>query len=179
MITGGFIVQKATKKITFLAVLTALSVICSLTFPLGLTFRVGEFIKLSPAFLPICIAGSIFGWKGSGVVALLSDLIQGALYGSISPLILLINLCVGVTFGLLLHNHSNLWHIVCAVLITQLVGSLTLTTLVLCFRYGMPFFPTIYWRMLQTAILIAVEIPSLYLFISVLDIPRKLQTKSI
>jgi ECF transporter S component (folate family) len=180
MVIGGIFVQKATKKITVLAVLTALSVICSLTFPLGLTFRVGEFIELSPAFLPICVAGSIFGWKGSGIVAVLSDLIQGALFGSISPLILLVNLLSGIIFGLLLHKQKRILSIILAVLLTQLICSMVFTTLVLCLRYGMPLFPTIYWRMLQTVILIAIEIPTLYLFISVLDIPNKLtKTKSI
>ncbi len=169
--------QKTTQKIAILAILTALAAICSLTFPLGLTVRIGDFIKLSPAFLPICIAGSIFGWKGSATVALLSDLIQGALFGSISPLISLISLLTGAVFGLLLHNKKDLWRIVCAVLLTQLVGSMILTTTVLCLRYGMPLFPTVYWRALQTVILIALQIPILYLLLNVFDIPNKLINK--
>ena len=163
------------KRIAVLAVMTALAVICSLTFPLGLTVRVGDFIKLSPVFLITALTGSLYGWKGSALVAFLSDIIQGLMFGNVSLLIALISLLSGAVFGLLLHNTKSVSRIAVAVLITQIICSLVLVTSVLCFKFGMPLFPTIYWRILQTAILIAVEIPVLYLLITVLNLPGKLK----
>lgn len=169
-----FVLNKEfTKKIAFMGVMTAITAICSLTFPYGLTFRVGEFMKMSPVFIVVAITGKIYGPVPAGIVAFLGDLIQGILFGNISPLISAINLLVGLCFGLLKYR-DGLLPIVVTVLITQTVGSLVLTSSVLFFRYGMPVFPTLWFRVLQTAILIAVEIPVLYLLLERVQIHKKL-----
>lgn len=168
------------KKITVLAVMTALAVICSSNFPYGLTVRVGSFIKLSPVFIIIGIIASTYGWWEAALVAFLSDLIQSLTAGlGLSPAILLISTLTGLCFGLFLKGaKTNLLNITLSVLITQLVGSLGLTTAVLCLRYGMPFTPTIYWRLLQTAILIVLEIPALKLLLINADLPGKLKKEN-
>lgn len=158
-----------------LGVMTALAAVCSLTFPLGLTVRVGEFMKLSPAFLIIAIVGNMYGWKESALVAFLSDLIQSLLYGGFSPLISLIALLTGAGFGWLLKDNKSISKIVISVLLTQIIGSLVLTTSVLCIWYSLPLFPTVYFRILQTVILTALEIPILILFIKVIKIGDKLK----
>ena len=163
------------RRLAVLGVMTALAAVCSFTFPLGLTVRVGDFMKLSPAFLIIAIVGNMYGWKESALVAFLSDLIQSLLYGGFSPLISLIALLTGACFGWLLKDNKKISKIVLSVLLTQIIGSLGLTTTVLCIWYSLPFFPTIYFRILQTAILIAVEIPVLIIFIKVLGIGDKLK----
>lgn len=163
------------RRLAVLGVMTALAAVCSFTFPLGLTVRIGEFMKLSPAFLIIALVGNMYGWKESALVAFLSDLIQSLLYGGFSPLISLIALLTGACFGWLLKDNKRVSNIIISVLITQIIGSLVLTTTVLCIWYSLPLFPTIYFRILQTAILIALEIPILILFIKVLKIGEKLK----
>lgn len=167
----------AVKKITVLAVMTALAVICSGSYPYGLTIRVGQFMKLSPIFIIIGIVASTYGWWEAALVALLSDLIQSLTAGlGISFAILTISTLTGLCFGLALGGgRTNLCNIVLSVLITQIIGSFVLTTAVLCFRYGLPLFPTVYWRLLQTVIMIAIEIPVLKLLLINVDIPHKLK----
>lgn len=163
------------KRVALVGVMTALAVICSLSFPMGFTFRVGEFMKFSPIFVVIGITGYLYGWKEAGIVALLSDLIQGLLFGNLSILIALANLLSGIIFGLLLHNKKSVFNITVAVIITQLVCSLGIISAVLFLKFGLPIFPTIYWRILQTAIFIAAEIPVLILLIKVINLPDKLK----
>lgn len=166
--------RKYLHRLAVLGVMTALAAVCSFTFPIGLTVRVGEFMKLSPAFLIIAVVGNLYGWKEASLVAFLSDLLQSLLFGGFSPLISLVSVFTGACFGWLLHNTKSITRIVISVLLTQIVGSMTLTTAVLCFQYGLPFNPTVYFRILQTVILIAIEIPTLILFIRVLDIEGKI-----
>ncbi len=163
------------RRLAVLGVMTALAAVCSFTFPLGLTIRVGEIMKLSPAFLIIAIVGNMYGWKESALVAFLSDLIQSLLFGGFSPLISLIALLTGASFGWFLKDNKSISKIVISVLLTQIIGSLLLTTSVLCVWYSFPLFPTVYFRILQTVILIALEIPILILFIKVLKIGDKLK----
>lgn len=156
-----------------MGVMTALTAICSMTFPYGLTFRVGDFMKMSPVFIVVALTGKIYGPVPAGTVALLGDLVQGLLFGQISPLISAVNFFVGLCFGLLKYR-GGLLPIIVTVLITQVIGSLVLTSSVLFFWYGMPVFPTVWFRVLQTVILIAVEIPVLYLLLEKVQIHKKL-----
>ena len=166
--------ENITRRLVFMGVMTALAVICSLDFPLGFTFRVAGFMKFSPAFLIVGITAAVCGYKEAGLVSLLTDVIQGFLFGNFSILIALINLLMGICFGLFLYKKSSMFNICAAVVLTQIIGSLTLITAVLCIRFGMPFIPTIYWRGLQTVIMIAVEIPVLLIFIKAIKIPDKI-----
>ena len=163
------------RRVAVLGVMTAIAVVCSLTFPMGLTVRIGDFMKLSPVFLIIAIVGNMYGWKEAALVSFLSDLLQGLIFGGFSPLISLTALLSGACFGWFLKGNKSISKIVISVLITQIIGSLIITTTVLCVWYSLPFYPTIYFRILQTAILIAIEIPVLILFIKVLDIGIKLK----
>ncbi len=163
------------KRLAVLGVMTALAAVCSFTFPMGLTIRIGDFMKMSPAFLVIAIVGNLYGWKASALVAFLSDVIQSLFFGGFSPLISLISILTGACFGWFLKDNKSIAKIVTSVLITQIIGSMILTTAVLCIWYSLPLFPTVYFRILQTVILIAIEIPILILFIKVLDIGGKLR----
>ena len=167
----------AIRKITVLAMMTALAVICSTQFPYGLTFRVGTVMKLSPLFVIIGIVAATYGIWEATLVAFLSDLIQSLTAGlGVSPAILAISTLTGFCFGVFLRKGQlNLFNIVALVLLTQLVGSLLLTTLVLHFRYGMQFSAIIWWRALQTVIMVAIEIPVLKLLLIDSNIPNKLK----
>ena len=162
------------RAVAILGMLSALSAVCSGTFPLGLTVRVGEFIKLSPVFRMVALAGSMYGWWAGALVAFVGDLLQSLTAGlGFSPLIMAVNVLCGACFGLLLHNTKSVVRIVTAVLLTQIIGSLGLTTLALHFQYGMPIFPTIYWRAVQTVIMIAAELIVLILVIKTADLPSR------
>ncbi len=159
-----------------LGMLSALAVICAMPFPTGLTFRVGGYIKFSPMFLAVCLAGSLYGKWASAAVAFIGDFFQSLLSGlGLSPLILGISFLTGLCFGAFLHNSKSMVRITASVLLTQIVGSLILTTLALRLRYSIPIEPMLYYRLLQTAILTVAEIFCLWLCIRVLDLPSKIK----
>ncbi|MBO5912992.1 MAG: hypothetical protein J6Q76_05930 [Clostridia bacterium] len=47
-----------TRMVAILGVLSGLAVVFSLPFPSGFTVRIGEFLKFSPMFLAVALAGS-------------------------------------------------------------------------------------------------------------------------
>lgn len=164
--------QKIVQNVAVLGVLSALAVVSAM----WLTVRVGQFIKLSPVFLVVALAGYLYGVWGACLVAVISDVLQSLLAGlGFSPLILVVNVFTAVIFGWFLHNKNRTLNIVMAVLLTQVVGSLCLNTLALSFHFGIPIFQMIYWRLLQTAILIPIEILVLWLVLVVLKLPNRLK----
>ncbi len=166
--------KKSITMIAVLGVLSGLAVVFSLPFPSGLTFRVGEFLKFSPMFLAVALAGSMYGWWAGAMVGFIGDLFQALLSGlGISPFLLAVSVLNGIIFGSLLHNSKSVIRIVMSVLLTQLVCGLCFTTIVLKIQYGMPIFPTIYWRMVQVGIMTVVEIVLLILIIKTVDLPTR------
>ena len=168
-------IKEYTRAIAVIGIMSALAAVCSGTFPMGLTIRVGDFVKLSPIFLLIGIVGNLYGMLGAVLVAFIGDLLQALFSGTgFSPYVSIANVLIGACFGLILYKTNSLLRIIISVLLTQIFGSLILTTMALHLQYGIPYYPTIYWRMLQTAILIAAEIPLLWLVLKKLNIPSKL-----
>lgn len=163
-----------TRRISVLAVMTALAVISSMSFPMGLTFRIGTYIKISPVFLITALTGSLYGWRGSALVAGLADLIQGMFFGSVSVLILLTKVFSGAVFGLFLHKGYGVLRILLSVAVTQLAGSLCLTSLVLMFEYGMTV-QSFYLRLIQTAVQLLLQPIVLWLIMTVADLPCRLK----
>ncbi len=164
--------RRVVQSVAVLGVLSALAVVSAM----WLTVRVGEFIKLSPVFLVVALAGYLYGVGGSFLVALISDILQSLLSGfGFSPIILAVNLFIAMIFGWLLHNSCSISKIVMSVLITQIIGSLCLNTLALSIYFGMPIVPMVYWRAVQTAVLIPTEILTLWLVLKVLKLPERLK----
>ncbi len=162
------------RMVAVLGVLSALAVVFSLPFPSGFTVRIGEFLKFSPMFLAVALAGSTYGWWAGAMVGFIGDFFQALLSGlGISPFLLAVSTLNGLVFGLLLHNTKSIWKIVTAVLLTQFIGGLLLTTLVLKIQYGMPIFPTVYWRLLQVSLMTVVEILLLVLTVKTADLPTR------
>ncbi len=178
-VIGGFFMQKSNntqhiRMVAVLGVLSALAVVFSLPFPSGMTVRIGEFLKFSPMFLAVALAGSTYGWWAGAMVGFIGDFFQALLSGlGISPFLLAVSTLNGLIFGLLLHNTKGVWKIATAVLLTQVIGGLLLTTLVLKIQYGMPIFPTVYWRALQVGIMTVVEILLLTLTVKTADLPTR------
>lgn len=164
--------QSTARNVAVLGIFTALAVVSSM----WLTVRVGEFIKISPVFLVVALAGNMYGVLGAVTVAFISDLLQALMAGlGFSPLISAVNVFCAVIFGLALKNSKKFSRIVFSVLVTQIIGGLVLNTLALHLYFGMPLVPMVYWRALQCGVLIVVQTFVLWLVFSVLDIPLKLK----
>ena len=165
--------KSAAKNVAVLGIFSALAVVSST----WLTLRVGEFIKISPVFLVVALAANMYGVWGAALVAFVSDLIQSLISGlGFSPLISAVNVFCAVIFGLILHNSKSFSGITLSVLITQIIGGLVLNTLALHLYFGIPLVPMVYWRALQCGILIVAEILTLWLVLSVLDVPSRLKS---
>ena len=160
-----------TRRISVLAVMTALAVISSLSFPMGLTFRVGTFIKISPVFIVTALTGCLYGWT---LVAVLADIIQGMLFGGVSWLIVLTKVFTGAMFGLFLHKSYRITRIIIAVAVTQIIGSLGLTSLALMLEYGMTV-EGFYLRIVQTAVQLCLQPVVLWLLLPVADLPARIK----
>ena len=141
---------------------------------MGLTFRVGTFIKISPVFIVTALTGCLYGWRGSTLVAALADIIQGMLFGGVSWLIVLTKVFTGAMFGLFLHKSYRITRIIIAVAVTQIIGSLGLTSLVLMFEYGMTV-EGFYLRMVQTAVQLCLQPVVLWLLLPVADLPARIK----
>ncbi|MDO4742828.1 MAG: folate family ECF transporter S component [bacterium] len=164
-------------EIALLAIFTALTVVCSMTFPFGLTFRIGTFIKFSPAFIVMAVAARRFGTVYTALIAGVADII-GAFISSvpgISPGITLAAIVSGAIFGLFLYKKCTVVRIVWAVVASQLIGGLVITTVSLHYYYSMPYEPMVYWRLVQTAGMIIIEIVVLYIVLIKTDIPKLLR----
>ena len=164
--------QSTARNVAVLGIFTALAVVSSM----WLTVRVGEFIKISPVFLVVALAGNMYGVLGAVTVAFISDLLQALMAGlGFSPLISAVNVFCAVVFGVALKNSKKFSRIVFSVLVTQIIGGLVLNTLALHLYFGMPLVPMVYWRALQCGILIIAQIFVLWLALSVLNVPLKLK----
>ena len=164
--------QSTARNVAVLGIFTALAVVSSM----WLTVRVGEFIKISPVFLVVALAGNMYGVLGAVTVAFISDLLQALMAGlGFSPLISAVNVFCAVVFGVALKNSKKFSRIVFSVLVTQIIGGLVLNTLALHLYFGMPLVPMVYWRALQCGVLIVAQTFVLWLVFSVLDIPSKLK----
>lgn len=164
-------------EVALLAAFTALTVVCSMTFPFGLTFRIGTFIKASPAFIVMAVAARRFNAAYTALIAGIADLI-GAFISSvpgISPGITLSAIVSGAIFGLFLFKRCTLVRIVWVVVASQLICGLGITTVSLHYYYSMPYEPMIYWRLIQTVGMIAIEIVVLYLILIKVDLPKRLR----
>ncbi len=160
------------KSIAMLGILSALAAV----FAMWLTVRIGTFIKISPVFLAVALAGFLYGPVGGATVAFIGDVLQSLLSGlGFSPLILCVNVLTGLCFGLILKNGRSLGRVVLSVLLTQGLGSVVLNTLALYIQYGMPIFPTVYWRIMQAAVMTVVETVVLWLLLVKTDFAERLK----
>ncbi|MBR4030605.1 MAG: folate family ECF transporter S component [Clostridia bacterium] len=127
-----------TRNLTFLALLTALSVVLRLVaFPQNSTFR----IEL--AFLPIAVAGSMFGSIGAGVSYLIADVVGTFCVGQAPiPTITICKILTGIIFGLFFYKRKkSIIKIVCAViLITIFIDLLAMPYALMPIMGGKSFF---------------------------------------
>jgi len=148
------------KKLIILSLLTAISII--LERLLGYNDKL---ISVSFSFLPVALAGMLFGPVSGAVVCAGADLL-GAFLFPVGPLDLrftLIAAIKGGLYGILLFRPNPLrYHAIVAQILVTLVAHLTLNTLVISTIIGKGFFALLPLRLVKNILFFPVELISLF-----------------
>lgn len=149
--------QKITvKMLAVMGVLVALEVVIAQF----VTFRPTQSIKLSLDFLPIVIAGILYGPVPAMVIAILADVLGAFIFpvGPYFPGFTVTAALTGLLYGALLHRSQTMPRVAVAVGVQQWVLSLLLNSFWLSVLFEWPYLPTLVSRLVQCAILTAVQI---------------------
>ena len=130
--------KNTTKKLTMLALLTALEIILSRFLSIS-----AWNIKIGFSFVPVVIAGILYGPLEAGAVGALGDLLGALLFpiGPYFPGFTLTAFLSGLVFGFFLHKEISVRNTLIAVLIHQFVLGLLLNTFWISVLYESPFLP--------------------------------------
>ena len=141
--------------IVILAMLTAMEIVLSRFLSVN-----AWNLKIGFSFVPVVVAGMLYGPLGGAAVAGLGDFLGAVLFpiGPYFPGFTATALLTGLVFGLFLKKEQTVVRAVCAVGINQLILSLLLNTLWISVLYHNPYWPTLISRIPQCAILIPVQI---------------------
>ena len=155
--------QKNTFAISSVKVTAALAMLVAISIVCGkyLAFGVGNVLRFSFENLPIIIAGAAFGPIAGMLVGIIADLVGCVLVGyAINPLVTIGAAVIGILSGFIwyLCKGSPLWlKTVLSVFFAHLIGSVIIKTLGLAIYYDMPIIILMLWRLLNYAIVGAVE----------------------
>ncbi len=147
--------QNYSRTITLMGVLTATEIVLS---------RFASFsawnMKIGFGFVPIVIAAMLLGQVKAGIIASLADFLGAVLFpiGPYFPGFTLTALLTGIVYGIFLYKRTTFLRIVIAVCVNQLILSLLLNTLWISILYGSPYGPLFMTRIIQSLILIPVQI---------------------
>lgn len=146
----------STKMLATLSILVAMEVIIA---RFG-TIRPTESIKISLDFIPIVIAAVLYGPAPAVIMSILADVLGAFLFpvGPFFPGFTLTAAVTGLIYGLLLHKSQSMPRVVCAVVLQQLVCSMVINTFWLHVLYGLPYLPTMAARLVQCAVVTALQI---------------------
>ena len=144
-----------TRTIVYLAVLVALEIVLNRFLSINTPV-----VKIGFSFVPIAVAGMLFGPIPAAIVAALADLLGAILFptGTIFLGITLTAFLKGISWGLFLYKKQSVPNIVAAVLVDQIVLSYFLNSFWLSILMGTPYTSLLATRIVQTAILIPVEL---------------------
>ena len=97
-------IKTTTIKVAIFAILIALQVVIAQF----LTIHT-EILKISLSFIPMVIAGRMFGFIGAGLIAGIGDVLQAFLFpvGAWFPPITITTVLIGMVFGLFFKNGTN------------------------------------------------------------------------
>lgn len=146
---------KHTKTITLMGFLIATEIVLSRFASIS-----AWNIKIGFGFVPIVVAAMLLGPVKAGIIAAVSDFLGAVLFpiGAYFPGFTFTALCMAVIYGILLYNKETFLRIVVAVGINQLILSLFLNTLWISVLYDSPYWSIFMTRIIQTMILIPVQI---------------------
>lgn len=142
------------RTIVYLGVLTALEIVLSRFLSIN-----AWNLKIGFSFVPVALAGMLFGPLGGGVVGALGDFLGAVLFpiGPYFPGFTLTAFLTGAVFGLFLRKTRTALPVLAAVAINQLLLSLLLNSLWISILYGSPYLPLLGTRVIQCAILAPVQ----------------------
>ena len=141
--------------IVYIGVLTAMEIVLNRFLSIN-----AWNLKIGFSFVPVAIAGMLFGPLPAAIVAALGDFV-GALVFPISPYFpgfTFTAFLTGAVFGFFLKGKTSVPRVLAAVGINQLILSLLLNSLWISVLYGSPYLPLLSTRIVQCAVLIPVEI---------------------
>ncbi len=144
-------------RLVLCAFLVALSIVCGKF----LQIPVGDILRFSLENLPILFAGLVFGPVAGVLVGVSADLLGCVLRGyAVNPLVTAGAVCIGLLAGvggMLWRRWPVAWRVVPTVAVAHLIGSVVVKTLGLAQYYAIPLLPLMGWRLLNYAIVGAVE----------------------
>lgn len=151
--------SKNLKLTVYLALLTAISIICGKY----LAIRGGDVMRFSLENMPIIFAGVAFGPLAGGAVGLVADLVGCLMVGyTINPLVALGAAVIGIVSGAVpyLLKRTKLdrrFIIAISVAVAHLIGSVIIKTIGLAAYYDMPFAILMIWRVINYVIVGAID----------------------
>ena len=145
-----------TRMLATMSILIALEVVIA---RFG-TLRPTESIKISLDFIPIVIAGILYGPVPALIISILADVLGAFLFpvGPFFPGFTVTAALTGLLYGALLHQEQSMPRVALAVVLQQGILSLLLNTFWLHILYGMPYVPTLVGRLVQAGIVTALQI---------------------
>lgn len=143
------------QSIVAVSILTAATIV----FSRMLSYSVWN-LRIGFSFLPIVVSAIVLGPLRTTVVSGLADCIGAILFptGTYFPGFTLTAVFVGILYGLLLYQRQTIVRIIIAVGLHQLLLSLLLNTYWLSILYQTSYIALLTTRLLQSAIMIIVEI---------------------
>ncbi len=143
------------RKIAYCGVLIAAEVVLSRF----LSFNAWN-LKIGFAFLPVALAGMLFGPLGGGIVAAVADALGAILFptGAYFPGFTATAFVSGLVYGWMLQKERTLPRVCTASAVHQLVMGLIVNTGWISILYHNPYFPTLVTRIPQCGVLLLVEI---------------------
>lgn len=144
-----------TKDITILAVFIALDIILTRFFSINVWN-----IRIGFGFVPTIMVAHMYGIKFTITECALSDIIGAVLFptGAYFVGFTISAMVMGLIWGSLLYKESNIKKIVLAVLLIQVICSLTITSASISFLYKVPLFTVIIGRIGQVILMTIVEL---------------------
>ena len=148
-----------TKSLVTIALLVAMEIVLSRFLSIN-----AWNIKIGFNFVPIVIGAMLYGPIAGALIAALGDFLGAILFpiGAYFPGFTLTAFLMGLVFGLFLYRKQSPERIVGAVLINQCLLSQCLNTLWISILYGSPYGPLFVTRLVQTLILVTVQILVVY-----------------
>lgn len=152
------------RNITNLKVLVTAALFSTISFVCGkfLAFNIGDTVRFSFENLPIILCGMAFGPAVGALTGLAADIIGCILRGyAINPVLTFAAAFIGFSSGAIFNSSKKInLHIrlICTVLFCHILGSVIIKTVGLCIWYSLPFYVTLWQRIINYVIVAAAEI---------------------
>lgn len=139
-----------TKMIVTLGLLAAIEIVFSRFLSINMWN-----IKIGFSFVPLAVAGMLYGPLPAGITAVIADLIGATLFpsGQFFPGFTLTTFLVGVTFGVFLYKKQTPVRILLAVAVNQLCLSMLLQSFWISTLYITPYWTTLTSRIPQVLLM--------------------------